>query len=186
MSEILNQNENIFLKFYKNYKKYVISTIFVTTLSLISLFIYIDYEKKKNLEISEEFYKVKILLQKNNKIDSKLKLQKIINKENIFYSPLSLNLYIENNFDNDKELTIKYFKKIIKLNSLEDDIKDLYKIKLVAYIARNKDDENEILNLIKPIINSKSVYKETALKFMEQYYLGKDELEKYKEFLNKK
>ena len=42
------------------------------------------------------------------------------------------------------------------------------------------------LTLIKPIINSKSVYKETALKFMEQYYLGKDELEKYKEFLNKK
>ena len=61
-------------------------------------------------------------------------------------------------------------------------IKDLYKIKLAAYISKNKKKESEILDLLKPIINSNSHYRETAIKFMEQYYLGSGEIEKYKEF----
>ena len=182
MNEILEHKENKINIFFKRYKFYLITIISIALILLVSFFIFDDLNKKKNIELSKDFYKAKIYLQNEMKDESKEILEKIIEKENIFYSPLSLNLYIENNFDKDKEATIVYFKKIIEMNHVDLGIKDLYKIKLAAYISENKKNESDLLNLLNPIINSNSLYRETAIKFMEQYYLGNGQMEKYKEF----
>ena len=182
MSEILDNKEGKINIFYKKYRTYLIVITSVVLIFLVSLFILDDLKEKRNIQLSKDFYKAKIYLQNDMKDESKELLEKIIEKENIFYSPLSLNLYIENNFDKDKNITIIYFKKIIEMKHHDLSIKDLYKIKLAAYISKNKKKESEILDLLKPIINSNSLYRETAIKFMEQYYLGNGQIEKYKEF----
>ena len=111
MSEILDHKESKINIFYKRYRTYLIVITSVVLILLVSLFILDDLKEKRNIQLSKDFYKAKIYLQNDMKDESKELLEKIIEKENIFYSPLSLNLYIENNFDKDKNITIIYFKK---------------------------------------------------------------------------
>ena len=50
----------------------------------------------------------------------------------------------------------------------------------------NADDsqENELLEILKPIINSDSIWKSQALYLMAEYFYSKDEKQKSKEFFN--
>ena len=43
-------------------------------------------------------------------------------------------------------------------------------------------NEIEILDIINPVINSKSVWREPSIKFMREYYISKGQIERSKEF----
>ena len=45
-------------------------------------------------------------------------------------------------------------------------------------------DENELLNILNPLINSESVWKSHALYLMAEFFYSKDEKQKSKEFFN--
>ena len=45
-------------------------------------------------------------------------------------------------------------------------------------------NENELLDILKPIINSESIWKSQALYLMAEYFYSKDEKQKSKEFFN--
>ena len=45
--------------------------------------------------------------------------------------------------------------------------------------------EDELLNILNPLINSKSIWKSHALYLMAEYYFSKNEMQKSKEFFNK-
>ena len=44
--------------------------------------------------------------------------------------------------------------------------------------------ENDLLNILNPLINSKSVWKSHALYLMAEYFYSKDQKQKSKEFFN--
>ena len=44
--------------------------------------------------------------------------------------------------------------------------------------------ENELINLLKPIINSKSIWKSHALYLLAEYFYSKNEKQKSKEFFS--
>ena len=46
-------------------------------------------------------------------------------------------------------------------------------------------DENELINLLNPIINSKSIWKSHALYLLAEYFYSKEEKQKSKEFFEK-
>ena len=60
---------------------------------------------------------------------------------------------------------------------------DLLIYKKALYNADNSS-ENEILGILKPIINSDSVWKSHALYLMAEYFYFRDEKQKSKDFFN--
>ena len=66
---------------------------------------------------------------------------------------------------------------------LDREIKNLIIYKKALYNA-DYINENELLELLKPIINSDSVWKSQSLYLIAEYYYSKNEKQKSKEFFN--
>ena len=66
---------------------------------------------------------------------------------------------------------------------MDNEIKNLNIYKKALY---NADDVNEgdLLNILKPLINSESIWKSHALYLMAEYFYSKNEKQKSKEFFN--
>ena len=67
--------------------------------------------------------------------------------------------------------------------SLEDEVKNLIIYKKGLF---NSDfaNENQLLEILNPIINSKSIWNSHALYLMAEYYFSRNEKQKSKEFFN--
>ena len=107
----------------------------------------------------------------------------MINENDSTYSPLSLYFIIDNQLITDNLKINSLFDIIIQDTSLEKEIKNLIIYKKALYNADNSK-ENELLDILKPIINSDSVWKSHALYLMAEYFYSKNERQKSKEFFN--
>ena len=72
---------------------------------------------------------------------------------------------------------------IIEKTSLDEEIKNLIILKKGLYNADNST-EKQMLDILKPLINSKSIWKSQALYLMAEYFFAKNEKVKSKEFYN--
>jgi len=70
---------------------------------------------------------------------------------------------------------------IIYETSLENEIKNLVIYKKALFNADNVS-ENELIEILNPIINSKSIWKSHALYLLAEYFYSKDQKQKSKEF----
>ena len=95
---------------------------------------------------------------------------------------MALNLIIEKNIEIKDEEIINLFNIVLTISDLDKSDKDLFKIKKALFLSKENKNEEEILKLLKPIINSDSVWRVKALTFLEKYYLTNDEKKKAKEF----
>jgi hypothetical protein len=66
---------------------------------------------------------------------------------------------------------------------LDKEIKNLIIYKKALYNA-DSSEENELLEILKPITNSDSIWKSQALYLLAEYFYSKDEKQKSKEFFN--
>ena len=73
---------------------------------------------------------------------------------------------------------------IIDETSLENEIKNLIIYKKALFNADNSS-ENQLIEILNPIINSESIWKSHALYLMAEYFYSKEEKQKSKEFFNK-
>ena len=177
--------ENIENKSFKNYilsnKKKLLLLAGVIFLSLI-YFLWTDNTKKKDrYKNSEDFISAKIFLSKNENEKSLEILKNIISTNDEVYSPLSLFLIIDRNLDDNRENVLKYFDQIISINSLEKEDLNLLKLKKAIYISESTD-ENDLLEILNPILNSNSVWKYKSLKLLGDYYFNKKEYIKAKQY----
>ena len=177
----ISKTERLITKIKKNNKAIIIC--FTILLSVLFTYLYLkELDKKRNIKISNDFNYARILSQKEKNNDSKNLFYKIINQKNDFYSPLSLYLVIENNLENDPQTIIKLFDKIISIKKISNDDKNLIKIKKALFLIEKNIGEQEILDELKPIINSESIWKKEATKLVADYYLNKGDTSKSKEF----
>ena len=182
---IINQkskNEKIRSFFIKN-KKYIISLIILVVALLISYFSFLEYKTSKKIEISE-LYNATIIEYTNSKKQSSIDtLIKLVNRKDPTYSLLSLYFVIDNSLVKDQKKINNLFDVIIYETSLENEIRNLVIFKKALY---NADTSNEIqlLKILNPIINSKSVWKSHALHLMAEYFFSNGEKQKSKEFFN--
>ena len=118
--------------------------------------------------------------QKKN-IDKELK--EIINEKDKTYSPLAFYFLIDNQMIDSNDEINSYFDLLINELGLEDEIKNLTIYKKGLF---NSDfaDENKLLEILNPVIKSKSMWKPQALYLMAEYYYAKNENQKSKEFFN--
>ena len=176
------RNEKI-KNFLINYKKVIISSILIIIILLISYFVFDQYKEKKKKETSDLYNTIIIEYSQNDKAKTLTKLIELINKKDSTYSPLSLFFLIDNTMIADQSKINELFDVIIEDVSLEKEIKNLIIYKKALFNA-DISDENQLLEILKPIINSKSVWKAHGLYLMAEYFYSKNEKQKAKEFFN--
>ena len=170
-----------FKEFVKENKVIIISFLTLLVLGLLVFIGFNEYTKKKNLLVSENFNKAKILIDRNNNEEALKILEKIVYKNNKFYSPLSLNIILEKKLIKDKNKIISYFDEIISNLSVDLETKNLFIFKKTIFLGGDIE-ENELLKNLKPIIQSNSVWKNAVSNYIQKYYLSKKEYNKAKEF----
>ena len=137
--------------------------------------------KKKN--ISDNYNSIIIDYSEKTKEKTAGSLIEIINKKDPTYSPLSLYFIIDNNLVTDQLKINSLFDILIKDTSLENEIKNLIIYKKALYNADNAQ-ESDLLNMLNPLINSKSVWKSHSLYLMAEYFYANNQKQKAKEFFN--
>ena len=180
-----SRNEKIRNFFIKNKNK-IISGIIILVIIVTAVYSLDKYLTNKKKEISDNYNSIIIEYSENSKDETANKLIEIIGKKDPTYSPLSLYFIIDNNLVSDKKVVFNLFKTIINDTSLDKEIKNLviYK-KALFYAAEIDDNENDLLDILNPLINSESVWKSHALYLMGEYYFSKNQKQKAKEFYEK-
>jgi len=176
------RNEKI-KNFFINNKKKLIIFLSITVLFLIGFFGYNEFKDNQKIKLSNLYNSTIINYSDENKALTTDKLVDIINKEDPTYSPLSLYFIIDNNLIKDKKKINDLFDILIKKISLEKEIKNLIIYKKALFNADNIV-EKDLLDILKPIINSESVWKSHALYLLGEYFYSKNEKQKSKEFFN--
>ena len=174
------RNEKIKNFFIRNKSKILGILVFIVIL-LILFFSYNEYKDRKIVEISNQYNSLIIEYDKKNKVKTYEGLLNIINKKDSTYSPLALYFIIDNQLSEDKEQLNKLFDTIIKKVSLEKEIKNLIIYKKGLFNAETAS-EVELLNILKPIINSESVWRSHAFYLLAEYFYSKNQKQKSKEF----
>ena len=176
------RNEKI-RNFFVNNKKLLISIFLLILIALISYFVLIEYREKQKLKISDQYNSIVTEYSQENKEKVKNSLIELIYKHDSTYSPLSLYFIIDNQLITEKSKINDLFDNIIDKTSLEKEIKYLIIYKKALYNA-DSSKENELLKILKPILNSDSIWKSQALYLIAEYYYSKNEKQKSKEFFN--
>ena len=176
------RNEKI-KNFFIHNKKKIISGLSIIVVLLISYFAFGEYQDRKKIKISNSFNTITINYSESNKEKTAQDLIQIINEKNSTYSPLSLYFIIDNKLINEKNTINELFDVIIDDTSLDKEIKNLNIYKKALYNA-NDSNENDLLNILNPLIKSESVWKSHALYLMAEFYYSKNEMQKSKEFFN--
>ena len=117
----------------------------------------------------------------NQKENVSSELKEIINVKDKTYSPLAFYFLLDNEMINSNEEINTYFDILINDLDLDHEIKNLIIFKKGLF---NSDfaEENELLNILNPLIKSESMWKSHALYLMAEYYFSKKEKQKSKEF----
>ena len=167
---------------FENKKKLIIFFVAII-LAVVLFFGYGEFIKIQNKKISNLYYSSTITFDKNNKEKTTKNLIKIINKKNSTYSPLSLYFILDNQLINDRNQINNLFEILINKTSLDKEIRNLIIYKKGLYNA-DQISENELLNILNPIIKNKSVWNSHALYLLAEYFYSKNQKQKSKEFFN--
>ena len=169
--------------FFINNKNKIISTIVILIIILVGAYSFDSYKTNKKKEISNKFNSTTLSHSDNTKDLTIQNLVEIINEQDPTYSPLSLYFIIDNKLISNQSEINSYFDILIEKTSLDEEIKNLVIYKKALFNA-DQAQESDLLNILNPLINSKSVWKSHALYLMAEYFYSKDQKQKSKEFFN--
>ena len=180
-SELKNANLK---SFFLNNKKTLFIFIIIILLALFAYFFYSDYKKDQKVKISEQYNLALINYNKDNASSSISEMKNIINIKDPTYSPLALYFLLDNNLLNNKNEINQYFDILISDVNLDKEVLNLLIFKKGLYNS-NSANEDELLKIFNPLINSENLWKSHALYIMAEYFFSKNEMKKSKEFFEK-
>ena len=176
------RNEKI-KNFFVNNKNKIISGIIILIIIIVGVFSYDKYLINKKKDISDSYNSIIIDYSEKTKEKTASSLIEIINKKDPTYSPLSLYFIIDNNLVSDQSKINSLFDILINDTSLDSEINNLIIYKKALFNADNAQ-EGDLLNMLNPLINSKSVWKSHSLYLMAEYFYANNQNQKAKEFFN--
>ena len=176
------RNEKIKNFFIEN-KKIFFSALLLLILIVLSIYTFQIYKDNKREALSDQYNSSIIEYENGNKTQSISLLKQVVEKKDTTYSPLALYFLIDNDLIKNIDEVNDLFDILIKKTSLDKEIKNLIIYKKALYNA-DTINENDLLNILKPLTNSKSVWKSHALYLIAEYFYSKNEKEKSKEFFN--
>ena len=184
--QIINENarkEKLKNFFIKN-SKYLIFSISALIILILSYFVYVEIKSRDQIKLAEKYSN--IVNNFNNLQNTELstkELIKIIEKKNPTYSPLALYFILDNDLVIENKEINKYFDMVINIGSLEEEIKNLNIYKKAIY---NSDfvDETELVEILRPITNTDSVWKSHSLYLLAEFFYFKKNKTESKKLLN--
>ena len=176
------RNEKI-KNFFVNNKNKIISSIIILIIIIAGVFSYDKYLINKKKDISDSYNSIIIDYSEKTKEKTASSLIEIVNKKDPTYSPLSLYFIIDNNLVSDQSRINSLFDILINDTSLDSEINNLIIYKKALFNADNAQ-EGDLLNMLNPLINSKSVWKSHSLYLMAEYFYANNQKQKAKEFFN--
>tara|TARA_B100001029_G_C14885099_1_gene352174 strand:- start:59 stop:703 length:645 start_codon:yes stop_codon:yes gene_type:complete len=183
--QIINENTRYekVKNFFINNKKKIVALFATIILLLFTYFIYKDFEKKRRVKISNQYNIAITSFNSGDKKNVENELVDIINKKDIAYSPLALYFLIDNKIITKPNKINDLFDVLINDTNLEKEIKNLIIYKKALF---NSDFESEknLMDIIKPLINSNSIWKSHGLYLMGEYFYFKNEKQKAKDFFS--
>ena len=171
-----------FKKFIVNNKKTIVSIIIFFLLILFSFLFYQEYEKGQRKSLADKYNLSIIEYETGDKSKILNSMKEIIEDKDKTYSPLAFYYLLDNDLIESKEEINKYFDILIYEIGLDDENKNLNIFKKGLFNSEFAN-ENELLEILNPIIKSESIWKSHALYLMAEYYFAKKERQKSKEFL---
>ena len=184
--EIKIISTNARLENFKNFliskKKQLISLLLLVILILISFFGYQEFNSRNKEKLANKFNKI-VTDFENGQENINSNLIEIIKSKDKTYSPLAFFFLLDNDLISSNDEINSYFDLLIKDVALEKEIKNLTIYKKGLF---NSDfvEENELLNILNPIIKSESMWNPHALYLMAEFYLSKNQKQKSKDFFN--
>ena len=164
-------------------KKLLISILVFLVLFLISFYSFQIYKNNQKELISDKYNNATTNIDKSDPSRIVSELKEVIDYRDSTYSPLALYFIIDNKLlDNQDEIN-ELFDVLINKTSLEEEIKNLIIYKKALFNADNVN-ENQLLKILNPLINSQSVWKSHALYLIAEYFYSNNEKQKSKEFYN--
>ena len=176
------RNEKIKNFFVNNTKKLIIA-ISAIVLIIFGYFIYEDLKKKNKIKLANRYNLVTIKFISGDKNKFENELIDIVNEKDRTYSPLALYFLIDNNIVNENKKINELFDVVIDETSLEEEIKNLVIYKKALFNS-DFESENNLIQILNPVINSDSVWKSHALYLMAEYFYYKNQKQKSKDFFN--
>jgi len=176
------RNEKI-KNFFINNKKNLIVGFFIILVVIIGCLSVIQMKERNKIELANQFNLTTINFKTETKQKTIDQLMKLINENDPTYSPLALYFLIDNNLINNKIKINSLFDGIINKTNLDEEIKNLIIYKKALF---NSDfsTENDLLQILNPIINSESIWKSHSLYLIAEYFYSKNQKQKAKEFFN--
>ena len=174
------RNEKI-KNFFIEYKKLLISILAFLILAILGVYSFQIYQDNQREKLSDKYNNSIIKYNNGNETEVVFLMKEVIESKDTTYSPLALYFLIDNGLINNIDEVNELFDVLIKETSLEKEIKNLIIYKKALYNA-DTINENDLLDTLKPLINSNSVWKSHALYLIGEYFYSKNEKEKSKEF----
>ena len=143
-----------------------------------------EIKQRAKIELANEFSIITINFETEDKQITVDQLIKLINENDATYSPLALYFLIDNDLINNKSEINILFDKVINETNLDLEIKNLIIYKKALFNS-NSSNENDLLQILNPIINSESVWRSHSLYLMAEYFYSKNQKQKAKEFFKK-
>ena len=184
--QIINENarkEKVKNFFLKN-SKYLIFSISAIIILILAYFVYVEIKSRNHNKIAEKYNNiVNNFNNLKNTEQSTKELIRIIEKKNLTYSPLSLYFILDNALVSENYEINKYFDIIINISSLEKEIKNLNIYKKAIY---NSDfvEETELVEILRPVTNSDSIWKSHSLFLLAEFFYFKNNKAESKKLLN--
>ena len=172
-----------FLNFFKNNKKKLFLLLIILILIPFSIFSYQIIKDKNKDKLSSKFNLAVSSYENGNNSEIKTIMKDIIYNKDKTYSPLALYFLLDNDIQLTNEEVNNYFDIIINEINLDKEIKNLNIYKKGLFNS-SFVSENELLLILKPVINSDSLWKPHALILLGEYFLDKNQNQKAKEFFN--
>ena len=168
-------------KFYESNKILIFSSILILIISFGSFNLYSIKKEKEKILLSENYVQAKIYLANGKKSEAINILRDVIFANDPAYSTLCLFLILNENLITDyRELSV-LFEHVLANNKFEKEIRNLLIYKR-SLLNSNFATESELLEGIKPLLNTETLWKPHALLLLGDYFLSKQEYLKAKEF----
>ena len=168
-------------KFYESNKILIFSSIFILIILFGSLSFYLEIKKGKKILLSENYIQAKFYLENGNKSEALNILKKVIFANDPTYSTLSFFLMLNQNLISDYKEISSLYDHLLENNKFEKELRNLLIYKKALFDS-NFIIESELLETIKPLLNTDTLWKPHALLLLGDYFMSKGENIKAIEF----
>ena len=183
--EIINTNTRVekLKNFLISKRKQLITLLILIILILISFFGYQEFNARSKEKLANKFNEIVTNFENEKKQNINSNLIEIIRTKDKTYSPLAFFFLLDNNLISSNQEINSYFDLLINDVSLDKEIKNLTIYKKGLF---NSDfvDENQLLDILNPVIKSESIWKPQAMYLMAEFYLAKNQKQKSKDFFD--